>query len=306
MRRSGLAIVGIVIVAAAIVGTGYIGYNRGVSAGKTEVSTDRSAFQARGTTVSGAGGAARGPGGAGGPGGQGGAPGQAVAGSSVAGSGGAGGQGGVTGKVTKVENGVITVQGANNTMTTVNTTAATTVQKFAAAKTSDLKMGDFVAMQGDKTGDTAYTAKTLTGLGSTLPGGGAAAAAPGGQGGQGQGQASGGSASGSSGGNGSGASGQAPGGGTGGQSGRAAGGGGFSGFGAGAIIGRITKIDGATLTMQGTDGTSLTITTSDGTTVRTTQAGAVSDISVGDSLIVQGDQAGTALTARVIIDQGAG
>jgi hypothetical protein len=71
--------------------------------------------------------------------------------------------------------------------------------------------------------------------------------------------------------------------------------------------GRITTIANGTLTLQGFDGSTTTVTTNATTTVRTQTAGKMSDIKVGDTVIVQGEKASEqAYTARTIIDQGAG
>lgn len=260
MRRRGLAIVGVVIVVVAVIGTWFYGYNRGVNAGSNAASADRSAFPTRAASVGGAPGA----GGFGGQGGQGNATGQAGGGSAVAGNaGGQRNQGGVTGRATKIDNGVITLQGANNTNVTVNTTATTVVQTFATGAVKDLKAGDFATVQGDKGSDGTYTAKSIVSLGATPPAG------------------------------------LIPGGATGGAPGAAS-----SGAPSGPV-GRITKIDSTTVTLQGLDGVTITAATSGSTTIRTLQPGTITDIKAGDALIVQGDAAGAgAYNARVIINQG--
>ncbi len=260
MRRRGLAIVGIVVVVVAVIGTWFYGYNRGVNAGSNAASADRGAFPTRAVSAGGAPGA----GGFGGQGGQGNATGQAGSGSAVAGNaGGQRNQGGVTGKATKIDNGVIILQGANNANVTVNTTATTVVQTFATGTVKELKAGDFATVQGDKGSDGTYAAKSIISVGATPPTG----LIP------------------------SGATGGAPG---------AASPGNSSG-----PVGRITKIDGATVTLQGFDGATITAATSGSTTIRTLQPGAIIDIKAGDALIVQGDAAGAgAYNARIIINQG--
>jgi hypothetical protein len=162
MRRGGTAIGIIVIVLLGIVVTGFVAYGRGETAGQKAASSDRSAFASRGTSVAGGFGG-RGAGGAGFGGG-----GQQAGGAASA----------VAGKVTKVDGGTLTLQQQpGNTTATVMTDASTTVTTFASGALSDLAMGDIVALQGDKTGDTAYTAKTIYALNG----------APGGAGGRGQG-----------------------------------------------------------------------------------------------------------------------
>lgn len=296
MRRSVSLIVLVVIAGAAIIGAWLVGYSHGVTAGSSTAAADRSGFPTRAAGAPGAGGFP-GAGGAGGfPGGAGGAPGGQAAGGQggapggVPGSQAAGGatsQAGVTGKATKVDNGTITVQAANNTTVTVNTTTTTMVQKVGTIALTALKTGDFITIQGDKTSDTAYTAKMILSVGSTVPAGlipsGTTGGAPSGSASAGQapsGQASGAPRGGASGG--------LP-----------------AGFPSGPL-GRITKIDGSTVTMQGLDGTAITVTASGSTTVQMLQPGAITDVKAGDTLIVQGDPAGTnTYNARVIIDQGA-
>lgn len=305
MRRAGTSIILLIVALAAIAGTAVYAYGKGKSDGQSTAAADRSSF-VRGTAVGGGGFAGQGGGGFGG-GGQGGFGG---AGSAAAGRGGQGGgtpgAGGqvaansVTGKVTKADGATLTVQesGASGTTATVTTTDGTTVSTFAAGALSDLKMNDFVLVQGDTAGGT-ITAKTIYAL-SGFPGGGG-------------GFTGGGGTTGGNGTTGSPVS-RAPGGNTGGQggqggqggNGRAGGaGGGFAGLPNGTL-GRITKIDGATLTLQDLNGTTSTVMTDGSTSVRKQTTGKVSDIKVGDTIIVQGEKTGdTAYTARSIIDQGA-
>jgi hypothetical protein len=295
MRRAGTSIILLLVALAAIAGTAVYAYGKGRSDGQSTAAADRSSFTARGTTVGGGGG---GFGGAGGQGGVGSAAagrgGQGGGGSAVAGRGGQGGgtpgTGGaaansVTGKVTKVDGATLTIQEpvASATTATVTTTDGTTVTTFVAGALSDLKVNDLVLVQGDTTGGSV-TAKTIYALngfagggaqGGNTTGGNTTGGNTGGQGGQG---------------------GQRP-------------GGGFAGGAAGlpsGTLGRITQINGTTLTVQGNDGTTTTVTTNGSTTVRKQTPGKVSDIKVGDTIIVQGEKTGdTAYTARSIIDQGA-
>ena len=306
MRRNSIrGVIGAVLIVA-IIGTGVVAYGKGRTAGEHSVSTDRTAF-ARGTTVSGG----QGAGGAGGR--FAGAGGTGSTGTGAAGAGGPGGSGtggttaattsSVTGKVTKADNGTLTLQEQpNNIAVTVATDASTTVTTFAPGALGDLKTGDIVAVQGDKTGDTAYTATTifaLNGFGGGNGGAGqgqgqggpnaAAGTAPVGSpaaGGRGRGNAGGGAAS-------------AP-------AGRAGGGGGLL-AGVSGPTGRIMTIANGTLTLQGFDGSTTTVATNASTSVRKQTPGKASDIKVGDTVIVQGDKVSDqAYTARMIIDQGAG
>ncbi|MGI8857870.1 MAG: DUF5666 domain-containing protein [Thermomicrobiales bacterium] len=301
MRRNSIWIVIGVVLLLGIIGTGFVAYGKGKTAGELSVSSDRSAF-ARGTTVSGG----QGAGGAG-------TGGQRTGGAGGTGNTGAGGTGGtggttagtgssVTGKVTKADNGTLTLQEQpNNVAVTVATDASTTVTTFAPGALGDLKSGDIVAVQGDKTGDTAYAAKTIFAL-NAVGGGRGAGQAPGGASDPSATTATGSPAGGGRGrpsGNASGGAASAP-------AARAGGGGGVL-AGLNGPTGRIMTIANGTLTLQGFDGATTTVTTNASTTIRTQTAGNVSDIKAGDTIIVQGDKASDqAYTARTIIDQGAG
>ncbi len=267
MRRGGIRVVIITVVLLGIIVTGFIAYGQGETAGQNAASSDRSAFvRAGGTAVAG---------------------GQRTSGASSQAGGDAGSA--VTGKVTKVDGGTITLQPqAGTTTTTVATNASTTVTTFASAALSDLATGDIVALQGDKTGDTTYTAKTIYALnaaqgrgafgGSGVTAGTAAAGSPT-VGGRNRAAAS--------------TNGGSPSGGT-------AGGALLPGL--NGPIGRITQITGGTLTLQGFDGSTTTVTTNASTSVRKQTSGMVSDIKAGDTISIQGDPTAP---ARAIIDLGA-
>ena len=302
MRRSGTTIGIIVIVLLAIVMTGFVAYGRGETAGQKAASSDRSGFASRGTSVAG---------GAGGFGGRGGQGGQGAGGSAAAGAGAPGAAGGangrgaagsgaapVAGKVTQVDNGTLTLQEQpSNTTTTVTTNAATAVTIFAPGALSDLAMGDIIAIQGDKTGDTTYTAKTIYALNGAQAGG--AGRGPGGAG-----ATTGTDAAGTPGAAGRGRNASSVAGG-GAPAGRGGGGGLFPGL--NGPTGRITQISGGTLTVQGFDGTTTTVTTDASTSVRKQTPGALSDIKAGDMVSVQSDTSGDPTApARAIIDLGAG
>ncbi|MDQ6603281.1 MAG: DUF5666 domain-containing protein [Chloroflexota bacterium] len=280
MRRNGIRALLAVLVIVGIAGTGFAAYGRGKTAGQHAAASDRTVFgQARGTTVAGG---AGGFGGQSGQGGQATSSGQRVSGTgSPNGSATAGGGSALAGKVTKVDNGTLTLQEQVGTTTTVTTAATTTVSTFAPAALSDLAVGDTVALQGDKTGDTAYTAKTIFALN--------------GQQGRGApGQAAGGADTAT----GTAAAGSPTGGGR--NRGPGGAGGGFPGL--NGPTGRITQINGGTLIVQGFDGTMTTVTTNASTSVRKQAQGAVSDIKVGDTISVQGDPSAP---ARAITDLGA-
>lgn len=284
MRRRGVTVIIIAVLAAAFVGTWTVAYRLGESDGRNKVSTDRSTFQTRvasgpqagaggnqaaGGGFPGGGGAAV-PAGARGPGGSavtGGGPqptGAVGTGGSPAAGRGAGTVSSITGKVTKVDGATLSVQQGDSATISVTTTAETAVRKLVVGALTDLKAGDIVTIDGTKTGDTAVSARSVTNLGS-VPGGGGAGG-PGG--GRGQGGPP--------------AGGVAP-----------------------AVTGQIKSVDGGTLTVQGFDGTSVTVSTTPGTVVRMQQPGALSDIKSGDTLVIQGDKTGdTAFLARTITNQG--
>lgn len=286
MRQRGTRIGIIVVILLAFVVTGFVAYGRGQTAGQTAASSDRSSFgQPRGTSVAGGQGTSGGFGGSGQR--SGGDGGQSAGGTASA----------VVGKVTKIDNGTLTLQEQpSNTTSTVATNASTTVTMFAAGALSDLATGDIIALQGDKTGDTTYTAKTIYALNGAQSGGRAGRTQGGADTTAGT-AAAGSPASGARGRNATGAVGSAPSG-----QGASPGIGGLTG-----PTGRITQISGGTLTLQGFDGSTTTVTTNASTSIRTETPGMVSDIKAGDTVSVQSDPtAGAAAPARAIIDLGAG
>ncbi len=287
MRRRGVMVIIIAVLAVAFVGTWSLAYRAGESKGRDKISTDRSAFQTRVASApqTGASGSAQAGGGRGGgnpagvgaggnptgtnaPGASavtgGGGAGQRASATGGAGASGTSASGGaasaVAGKVTKVDSATISVQQTDNATISVTTNAATTVRKLVAGALTDLKVGDIVAVDGSKTSDTAFSAKTVTSLGS------------------------------------------APGAGTGGGRGQ---GGPPAGGTTPAVTGQIKSVDGGTIMVQGTDGSSVSVTTTPATVVRTQQAGTMADIKTGDMLVVLGDKIGdTTFLARTITDQG--
>lgn len=191
-------------------------------------------------------------------------------------------QNGVAGRVTGVNGSSLSVQNAaDNTTITVVTSGATVFTKLVAGTMNDLKMNDFVAVQGDKTGDNAYTARTITGTNAQANAGAAVGGFPGAGGGRPAAMGT--------------------------MTAGGAGGAGRGGAGGanGQIVGRITEMSGDTVTLNGLDGSVITVMTTPMTKVQTTQSAALSDIKTGDSLIVVGERAGDNVTARLVTDQGA-
>jgi hypothetical protein len=58
------------------------------------------------------------------------------------------------------------VQGADGTMFTVNTDGSTMVRMQQPGTLADIKAGDLLMVFGEKTGDTAYLAQTITNQGA--------------------------------------------------------------------------------------------------------------------------------------------
>ena len=72
--------------------------------------------------------------------------------------------------------------------------------------------------------------------------------------------------------------------------------------GLGATVGTIGANDGSTLTVDGIGGSPVTVRTNDQTQVVAIGGAKVSDLKVGDSVVIQGDKAGDgSITARIII-----
>lgn len=288
MRGKGaLIVVGVVILlAAAVAGTLTLA-QRGGSSADADAERVRSTFIASRGTAAPAGTTTVVPGST------------AVAGSAVVGKSGTPGPGDVTtvsggppitGTVTKVLSGVFTIQQADTTSVDIATTAETSVTKTKAAALSDLKVGDLISVEGEKSGDGAYSASaitTLAGLGG--PGGAVrqviTVPPTGGP-----------------------VSGGAPAGGfvattPAGASSQTGGGTFYIGGGAGdkGTIGKVTKVEGGTLTLETPDGGTATVRTDAKTTFRAQVVANVNDIKSGDRVTVIGDKTGDALyTARVI------
>jgi len=286
MRR----ILPVLIALVLIGGAGYGGYRYGLGKGNTDgeatAASDRTAFFAtRGAAPGGAGSpGAGGRGGDGAPGGVG-SPGAGGRNNATPGAGGSpgagrtGAQNGVAGRVTQVNGPTLTIQSTmDSTNVNVSTTGMTVFAKLVTGTTGDLKMNDFVVVQGDKTGDNAYTARTITAMNAQTLAGAAMNGFPG---------AAGGPAAGT------------PGMGISGFPGGA----GMGGNG-GAVVGRITQVSATTMTLTGLDGTMITVMTMPATTVQTTQPAALTDIKMGDMLVVVGDRSGDTVTARLVTDQG--
>lgn len=269
MRRRGLTILFLAMIAAAVFATWTVAYRMGESDGRNKVAAARTAFQSRagGNSPSGAPGGIGGRGVAGSAAAGGGTPGAAngASGRGAAGSAASGGAGrpataasGLIGHVTKIDGATVSMQQTDNSIVTVTTNSQTAIQKLVVGALTDLKAGDVITVDGTKTGDTAYSAKTITSLGQSGGTGRSPNAAPPGVPGP-------------------------------------------------AVAGQIKSMDNGTITVQGFDGATVTVTSSPATVVKTEQPGALSDIKMGDLLVVQGEKTGdTGFLARSIINQGSG
>ncbi len=217
---------------------------------------------------------------AGGPGGLG-APGGAPGGQGAAG-GFPGGRGGV-GTIASISGSALTLSSFNGSTTKVVTSASTTVTQSATVTLADIKVGDYVVVQGlgsttkiaaNRIIDTGATAITLN-----QPGGGGA---PGGAGANAAGNGAGGPPP-----NGGGFPGVGPGGG-------GPGGVGLGGDDDGAVFyGKVTAVSGTSLSVQSTAtaSTTWTVSTSSSTRYGAMTALAVSDLKTGESVAVNGTTA---------------
>jgi len=280
MRRRGIAVLILAVIAAGLVGVWSVAYRLGDSSGRSKVAADRSAFLTQvPSNPQGAAAAAGTPGAPGARGGGGsavaGAGGQRTGGSAGAGSAVSGRQSAtaqgapgsqpssssvgssVAGRVTKIDGATISVQQADSTTVAVTTDGQTIIRQFVPGVLTDLKTGDMIAVVGGKTAETTYSAKTITSIGpvtgATSSGVGQAlnTVPPGGS---------------------------AP-----------------------AVTGQIKSVNGGTFTVQGFDGATVTVVSSPATVVKTQQPGTLSAITTGDLLLVQGQKtSATTFLARSI------
>jgi len=277
MRRRGIAVLILAVIAVALVGVWSVAYRLGDASGRNKVAADRSAFLTRvpgnpqGAAAAGSPSAAGGRGAGGsavadtGTPGTGSRAGRSSAASGIA-TGGTAPSGAtassLAGRVTKIDGATVSVQQADSTTVAVTTDGQTTIRQLVTGVLTDLKTGDVIAVAGGKTGDTTYSAKTITSIGQVTGATGAGV----------------------------------------GRSLNAA----LPGVAAPAVTGQIKSVNGGTLIVQGFDGATVTVTSSPATVVKTQQPGTLSDIKTGDVLFVQGEKTGDTLVARSITDQGSG
>jgi hypothetical protein len=179
--------------------------------------------------------------------------------------GGAPGQGpGAGGTITAIDGSTVTIKDLSGSTTKVVTTSSTTVTKTASGALSDIQLGDHVVVTGTGTA-SKIAAQRVDDLGAT------SGATSDGRGGPGP------SANANAGAN------------------------------TGVTSGTVAAIDGSTLTVtvtdsSGTSGASITITTSSATTYTVEHSIAVSDLAVGDQIMVVGTTTNGAVAATRIRD----
>jgi len=77
--------------------------------------------------------------------------------------------------------------------------------------------------------------------------------------------------------------------------------------GGGVTFGTVTRVEGDTVLVKRADGTTVTVKTNGSTTVRVSTTGAVSDLSPGSTVVVQGSSSGdNTVTAQTITEGGFG
>ncbi|MDQ2786423.1 MAG: DUF5666 domain-containing protein [Chloroflexota bacterium] len=284
MRRRGIAVLILVVIAAVLVGVWSVAYRLGDASGRNKVVADRSAFLTQAPSNPQGAAAAGAPGASGGRG----AGGSAAAGAGRSGTGGssvtgqqaAGGSrqsavgtqsavgspqssvaSSVAGRVTAINGATVSVQQADNSTVVVTTDGQTVIHQLVPGVLTDLKPGDVIAVAGGKTAETTYVAQTITSVGQVT---GATSAGVG-------------------------------------QSLTAV----PPGVAAPAVTGQIMSVNGGTLTVQDFNGARVTVTTSPTTIVKTQQSGTLSDIKVGDLLVMQGEKTGaTTFLARSVTKNG--
>ena len=186
MRRRAITILVLAVIVAAFFGTWRIAYRMGESDGRNTVAAARAAFLSRsGGTPQPAGSGQQAAGGRQAAGSGSAVSGTVASGATASGSARAAGNGSAVsgtatssliGHVTAIDRATVSLQQTDNTTVTVTTDGATAIEKLVAGTLSDLKAGDVIAVDGTKTGDAAYSAKTITNLGQRAAGGGRQAA----------------------------------------------------------------------------------------------------------------------------------
>ncbi len=213
--------------------------------------------------------------------------------------------GGDGGTIQSVNGSTIVVKNRSNKTETVQTSASTTVTEAVKGSLSDVKVGDHVVVLGSTSGSSVTASQIVdngTASNPSGPGGsGGSSGPPGGQ--QAPNGASGSSSSGSSSSNGPSGSGGPPSGPSSQSGSNPSGSSAPSGNGppGGApTMGTVTAVNGSTITVQTTSGSSVTVSTSASTTVLVTKTGSVSDLTVGEQIMVRGTSSNGTITATSI------
>ncbi len=182
--------------------------------------------------------------------------------------------GNITGRVLSIDGPALRVQGGDNAAVNVATSGSTLFQRLVAAGMGDLKVNDFVAVQGDRAGESVITARTITTTNPQAMAGNAVAGYPGAVG----------------------------------VATPAVAPPGMMGMGmGGAVVGRITQMGGNSLTLSTPGNMTITVNTTATTKVQTTQSTSLQEIRIGDTLVVVGERTGeNGISARSIINQGTG
>jgi hypothetical protein len=214
--------------------------------------------------------------------------------------------GGDGGTIQSVNGSTIVVKNRSNKTETVQTSASTTVTEAVKGSLSAVKVGDHVVVLGSTSGSAVTASQIVDNGTASNPSG-----PPGGQ--QPPNGASGSSSSGSASSNGPSGSGGPPGGpasqsgsnpsGSSAPSGSAQSGNAQSGNGpqGGApTMGTVTAVNGSTITVQSTSGSSVSVSTSASTIVLVTKTGSVSDLTVGEQIMVRGTSSSGTITATSI------
>ncbi len=187
------------------------------------------------------------------------------------------------GTIASIEGSKLTIKDRSGATTKVVTTSATAVTTSASGTTGDIKVGDTVTVVGTGSSpNIAATRVTDDGVVSSDANGPGGFAGPGGNGGPpggGSGQGYGGRRFG-----GPGAGGQAPGGAS----------------GTTFTRGVVQSAGDGTFTVTGLDGNAVTVTTTSSTEVTVSKPGSLSDLKVGDTIMVRGQDSNGTITATSI------
>ncbi len=207
-----------------------------------------------------------------------------------------GGRGGTAGTISSIAGTNLTITGSDGTTTNVVTDSSTSVTHSVTASISDIAVGDQITAMGTTTGTSVAADRIVdnaTGADPTGPGGnfpGGPGASPGGN---------------SPGGPGASPSGQTP---PTDQSGNPVGpppGGGQGRGPGGGVRGKVTAVQGSTITIVDQNGTTYAVTASSTTVVTRTTAATFADLAIGQQVMVNGTPASDGTVTARRISEGA-